>query len=75
MIVQTTVEQSPAAILNRIDIILNELLTLRQGIQSMVQQEQPEDFVQELAGSLGPASPDELEYFNTFDTTWQRFDT
>ena len=32
-----TVEQTPAAILNRIDIILNELLTLRQDVQSLVQ--------------------------------------
>jgi len=32
-----TVEQTPAAILNRIDIILDELLTLRQDVQSLVQ--------------------------------------
>ncbi len=31
------------------------------------------DLVSQLAGSLGPAQPDELEYFNSFDLTWQRF--
>lgn len=29
--------------------------------------------VDTLAGSLGPAAPDELDYFNTADLSWQRF--
>ena len=31
------------------------------------------DFVAELSGSLGPAQPDEFEYFNSFDLAWERF--
>jgi len=31
------------------------------------------NIVDKLAGSLGPAAPDELDYFNTADLSWQRF--
>ena len=66
-------DNSPRAILQRLDVVLHELLTLRQVVQTMVQEEPKEDLVSVLAGSLGPAAPDEAEYFNTFDITWQRF--
>ncbi len=71
-----TLNHSPQAILRRLDLVLNELLVLRQAVQALAQAEpQSEDFVTTLAGSLGPAAPDEMEYFKTFDITWQRFIT
>ena len=68
-----TIDHSPHAILHRLDTILNELLELRQAVQKMVTNEHPEDLVATLAGSLGPAAPDEMAYFNQVDVTWQRF--
>jgi hypothetical protein len=72
MMIQT-VEHSPRVILQRLDVVLNELLALRKTVQEMAQAEQHEDLVATLAGSLGPAQPDEVDYFNQFDVTWQRF--
>lgn len=72
MAIQTP-DNSPRAILQRLDVVLHELLTLRQVVQTMVQEEPKEDIVSALAGSLGPSSSGEAEYFNTFDVTWQRF--
>lgn len=70
-----TLDHSPQAILRRLDIVLNELLTLRQAVQKLAKAETKSvDMVSKLAGSLGPAAPDELDYFNTLDVTWQRFD-
>lgn len=68
-----TLDNSPRALLQRLDTVLQELLALRQVVQTMVQEEADEDLVSALAGSLGPAAPDEAQYFNTFDITWQRF--
>lgn len=31
------------------------------------------DLISQLCGSLGPAKPDEFEYFNSFDLAWERF--
>ncbi len=31
------------------------------------------DLISQLSGSLGPAKPDEFEYFNSFDLAWERF--
>jgi hypothetical protein len=68
-----TNEHSPQAILQRLDAVLTELLALRKTVQEMAKAEQNEDMVATLAGSLGPAQADELDYFNQFDVTWQRF--
>lgn len=65
--------QTPDVILDRIDAILNDLLTLRQDVQSMVREQASTNIIKELAGSLGPAPSDEFEYFNSLDMSWQRF--
>ncbi|MEZ4711944.1 MAG: hypothetical protein R3A44_32460 [Caldilineaceae bacterium] len=67
------IEHSPKAILHRLVLILNKLLALRQVVQHMDEAKASEDLVTALAGSLGPAAPDEMTYFNQFDVTWQRF--
>lgn len=60
--------------MNSSDSFDPSMLALRQTVQALAPaQSQPEDLVKTLAGSLGPAAPDEMEYFNTFDITWQRF--
>lgn len=65
--------QPPEAILFRIDGILRELQELRQIVERYPIHVPEADMVVELAGSLGPGSTTELEEFNTFDVTWQRF--
>lgn len=69
---QTTM-QPPEAILFRIDDILRELQELRQIVERYTTDVPETDMVAALAGSLGPGSTTELEEFNTFDVTWQRF--
>ena len=80
-------ERSPESILKRIDTILGELLTLRQEVQSLTQKEQrlarlsgqqkikntpqAQDIVDELYGSLGQGSWDEVEF--DINTKWERF--
>jgi len=80
-------ERSPELILQRIDAILGELLTLRQEVQSLTQKGQPlvpapeqqnvdirikpVDIVDELYGSLGQGSWDEVEF--DINTKWERF--
>lgn len=66
-------DHSPQMILQRLDTILDEILSLRQEVQRMIESEQQEDLVATLSGSLGPAAPDETAYFNQIDVTWQRF--
>jgi len=62
-----TIDHSPKAILHRLDVILDELLALRQVVQQMGETKPDEDLVDRLAGSLGPAAPDEMTYFNQLD--------
>lgn len=80
-------ERSPELILQRIDAILGELLTLRQEVQSLTQKGEPlvstpeqqnvdigtkaVDIVDELYGSLGQGSWDEVEF--DINTKWERF--
>lgn len=74
-------DQTPEQIIRRIDAIITELQTLRYAVTHMVRLAQTDQWVttnavnivEELAGSLGPAAPDELDYFNTLDLSWQRF--
>lgn len=81
-------ERSPESLLKRIDAILGELLTLRQEVQSLTQAEQvlvstpkqsnidtavkPVDLVDELYGSLGQGSWDEVKL--DINTKWDRFE-
>lgn len=75
------IDQTPEQVIRRIDAIITELQTLRHSVSQIVRLAQPDsrvatnavNIVDELAGSLGPAAPDELDYFNTFDLSWQRF--
>ena len=75
------IDQTPEQIIRRIDAIITELQTLRYAVTHMVRLAQPDqrvttnavNIVEELAGSLGPVAPDELDYFNTLDLSWQRF--
>ena len=65
----------PKEILQRLDAIYDELLALRQAVRALTgeQDAESEDWVGALGGSLGPAAPDELDYFGTFDVSWHRF--
>lgn len=75
------IDQTPEQIIRRIDTIITELQTLRHAVSNIARLAQPDQrvtsnavsIVDELAGSLGPAAPDELDYFNTLDLSWQRF--
>jgi hypothetical protein len=80
-------ERSPESLLQRIDAILGELLSLRQEIQLQTQREHrldqlaksqrvdiaqsSVDIVDELYGSLGQGSWDEIEF--DINTKWERF--
>jgi len=70
-----TLELSSQEILKRLDIIAAELQALRRDVWgATIQKETHEvDLVESLAGSLGPGSWDELEEFNNFEISWQRF--
>jgi uncharacterized membrane protein len=62
--------QSPHALLKRIDAIMRELQALRQSVQEM-QTEAPEtNLTQQLYGALGQGDWNEYD----LDLEWQRFD-
>jgi hypothetical protein len=71
MILQT-LEPSPDALLERIDLIMRELQALRQTVQAMTKPTPSAPLAQELFGSLGQGTPEEYE--PDIDINWQRFD-
>ena len=65
----TTLDQTPDAIVQRIDAIIIELEALRETITRAQVKHPTEDLAQELFGVLGQGSWDEYG----LDLDWQRF--
>jgi hypothetical protein len=70
-----TIMQDPtdAALLAQLDAILVEVQKLRTTLQTRHAVPKRIDYVAQLSGALGPAAPDELEFFRAHDLDWERF--
>jgi hypothetical protein len=70
-----TIMQEPtdAALLAQLDAILVELQKLRATLQTRKADPNRIDYVAHLSGALGPAAPDELDFFRAHDLDWERF--
>lgn len=62
-----TATVSTQYVLERIDAIERELQALRRALASATRQEEPQNIVQELAGSLGPGTIGELDEHDKYD--------
>lgn len=74
MTIQTTLQESAdAALLARLDAILFEVQKLRTTLQTRHAGPTRIDYVAQLSGALGPAAPDERDFFRANDLDWERF--
>ena len=65
----STLDQTPDAIVQRIDAIIRELEALRETITRTQDKRPTEHLAQELFGALGQGTWDEYD----LDSDWQRF--